>query len=91
MFLFAHSSLNFWQLGPYATVFNLLNKIEVGDNITMVYKGRPYVYRVFSTEVVAGWNTKPFDDNYTVPVITLVTCDPPGSTQNRRVVKAKLI
>jgi len=91
MFLFAHSSINFWQLGPYATVFNLLNKVEVGDNITMVYKGRPYVYRVFSTEVVPGWNTKPFDDNYTVPVITLVTCDPPGSTQNRLVVKAKLI
>lgn len=91
MFVFAHSSLNFWQLGPYATVFNLLNKLEEGDLITVFYEGKAYTYQVFENEVIPGWNTEPFYEEYDDAVITLVTCDPPGSTLNRRIVKAKLI
>ena len=90
-FYFAHSSLNFWQLGPYATVFNLLRKLEMNDTITLFYKGKPYVYRVFEMETVPGWNTTPFVTDYEEPIITLVTCDPPGSTINRYIVKAKLV
>mgnify|MGYP001580136225 CR=1 FL=1 len=91
MFLFAHSSLNFWQLGPYATVFNLLNKLEEGDLVTIFYKNRAYTYSVYEAEVISGWNTEPFYEEYDEATITLVTCDPPGSTLNRRIVKARLI
>ncbi|PJA40259.1 hypothetical protein CO178_02465 [candidate division WWE3 bacterium CG_4_9_14_3_um_filter_34_6] len=91
MFFFAHSSLNFWQLGPYATVFNLLNKLEVGDFVIVYYEEKPYFYEIYENEVVGGWNTTPFDVNYYDSVVTLVTCDPPGSTKDRRVVKAKLM
>lgn len=91
MFMFAHSSLNFWQLGPYATVFNLLSKLEIGDTVVIYYEGKGYVYSVFETSIVHGWNTKPFDQEYAEPVVTLVTCDPPGTTQNRRVVKARIV
>ncbi len=91
IFLFAHSSLNFWKLGPYATVFNLLNKLEKGDIVVLYYKGNVYEYSVFSHEVVPGWNTDPFDADYENSVVTLVTCDPPGTTINRRVIKAKLL
>lgn len=91
MFIFAHSSLNFWQLGPYATVFNLLSKLDLGDTVVVYYKGKGYVYTVFETSIVHGWNTKPFDQEYAEPVVTLVTCDPPGTTQNRRVIKARLV
>ncbi len=91
MFMFAHSSLNFWQLGPYATVFNLLSKLEIGDTMVIYHEGKGYVYSVFETSIVHGWNTKPFDQEYAEPVVTLVTCDPPGTTQNRRVVKARIV
>ncbi|PIR42923.1 hypothetical protein CO058_00165 [candidate division WWE3 bacterium CG_4_9_14_0_2_um_filter_35_11] len=91
MFIFAHSSLNFWQLGPYATVFNLLSKLEIGDTVVIYYEGKGYVYSIFETSIVHGWNTKPFDQEYAEPVVTLVTCDPPGTTQNRRVVKGRLV
>lgn len=91
MFIFAHSSLNFWQLGPYATVFNLLSKLEIGDTVVIYYEDKGYVYSIFETSIVHGWNTKPFDQEYAEPVVTLVTCDPPGTTQNRRVVKARLV
>ena len=88
-FLFAHSSLNFWKLGKYATVFNLLNKLENGDTIIIVKDGKPYLYEVYSKEIVKGWNTEPFDVEYDQPILTLVTCYPPGSTVNRLIVKAK--
>lgn len=91
IFLFAHSSLNFWQLGPYATVFNLLNKLEDDDTVTLVYDGKRYVYRVYETDVVPGWDTTPFKQEYDESVVTLITCDPPGTTINRRVIKARLI
>ncbi len=91
MFLFAHSSLNFWELGPYATVFNLLNKLENGDLITVFYDGQAYTYQVYDMEVVPGWNTEPFYEESEDATLTLITCDPPGSTINRRVVKARLI
>lgn len=91
MFLFAHSSLNFWQLGPYATVFNLLNKLEEGDLVTVFYKDHAYTYEVYEMEVIPGWNTEPFYEEYDEATITLVTCDPPGSTLNRRIIKARLI
>lgn len=90
MFIFAHSSLNFWQLGPFATVFNLLSKLDIGDTVVVYYQGKGYVYTVFETSIVHGWNTKPFDQEYAESVVTLVTCDPPGTTQNRRVIKARL-
>ncbi len=91
MFLFAHSSLNFWQLGPYATVFNLLNKLEKDDLVVMVRDEDTFVYKVFSTEVIPGWNTAPFFEEYDGSVVTLITCYPPGTTVNRYVVKAKLV
>lgn len=91
MFMFAHSSLNFWQLGQYATVFNLLHNLENGDTITIYYNGQPYIYTVFEKEIINGWNTEPYDEEYSEPVVTLVTCTPPGSTINRLVVKAKMV
>ena len=90
MFIFAHSSLNFWQLGKYATVFNLLDKLEPGDSIIFYYEGKPYVYEVFQKKLVSGWDTRPFADEYDVPVVTLVTCYPPGTTKDRLIIKAKM-
>lgn len=91
IFMFAHSSLNFWQLGPFATVFNLLNKLENGDIIVVVKDGVYYEYAVVDMTVVPGWDTTPFDVEYDNSMLTLITCDPPGTTLNRRVVKAKLL
>ncbi len=90
-FLFAHSSLNFWQLGEYATVFNLLGKLEEGDSVIVMHDSKPYLYEVFDMATVNGWNTAPFDVEYDEPVLTMVTCSPPGSTINRLVVKARRV
>jgi LPXTG-site transpeptidase (sortase) family protein len=91
MFIFAHSSLNFWQLGKYATVFNLIKQLEPGDTVTFYYKNEPYLYSVIDKTTVPGWNTAPFEQEYTEPIATLITCDPPGTTLNRMVIRAKLV
>lgn len=91
VYLFAHASLNFWDLGKYATVFNLLRKLEVGDRIHVFYQEQTFVYEAVNKEVLDGWNTYPITRPVIEPILTLQTCDPPGTTINRLVVTAKLI
>jgi LPXTG-site transpeptidase (sortase) family protein len=90
VFLFAHASLNFWDLGKYSSVFNLLRKLNYGDRIHIFYKNKVYVYEVVNKEVVSGWNMNPIKRATIEPLLTLQTCDPPGTTLNRFVVTAKL-
>lgn len=91
VYLFAHSSLNFWELGKYAAVFNLLRKLDINDRIHVFYKGHVFVYKVVNKEILPGWNTYPLSRSVIEPTLTLQTCDPPGTTFNRLVVTSKLI
>jgi len=91
VYLFAHSSLNFWELGRYATTFNLLRKLNYKDKIHIFYDYKDFVYEVENKEVLKGWNTRPLDRAVIEPILTLQTCDPPGTTLNRFVVTAKLV
>jgi LPXTG-site transpeptidase (sortase) family protein len=90
-YLFAHASTNFWQLGKYANVFNLLRKLDLGDRVHVFYNDKVYVYEVVNKEVMKGWNTYPLTRPVLEPTLTLQTCDPPGTTLNRLVVTAKLV
>ncbi len=90
VYLFAHASLNFWDLGKYATVFNLIRKLDIGDSINIFYQGDRYIYKVVNKEIVKGWNTTSITRPVIEPILTLQTCDPPGTTINRLVITAKL-
>lgn len=90
-YLFAHASVDFWKLGKYATVFNLLRKLDMGDRIHLFFEGKTYIYEVVNKEVHEGWNTYPITRSVIEPTLTLQTCDPPGTTKNRLVVTANLI
>jgi LPXTG-site transpeptidase (sortase) family protein len=91
VYIFAHASTNFWELGRYATVFNLLRKLNSGDKVYVFYKGDRYVYEVVGKSVLKGWNTRPLTRSVIEPILTLQTCDPPGTTINRLVVTARLV
>jgi len=92
IYLFAHSSIEFWKLGPYATVFNQIRRLENKDTIYLVYEGRIYKYQVFSKKIVTGFDTKPLLATYAgKSVLTLQTCDPPGTILNRLIVRAVLV
>lgn len=90
VYLFAHTSFNFWDLGKYATAFNLLRKLELGDEVNIFYHGKRFVYKVVNKETLPGWNTYPLTRAVVEPLVTMQTCDPPGTTLNRLVVTAKL-
>lgn len=91
VYLFAHASLNFFELGRYSTVFNLLRKLNYGDKVNIFYEGDRYIYEVAHKEVVKGWDLRPLNRPTIEPLLTLQTCDPPGTTLNRFVVTAKLV
>jgi len=97
-YLFAHSSLDYWALGKYATVFNMLRKLEAGppvgeagDKIVIFYKGERFDYQVLDKKVVPGWDISPLTEKYDTPMMTLQTCYPPGTTLNRLIITAELV
>lgn len=91
IYIHGHSTLGFWQLGSYAMVFTLLNKLENGDRITLVYEGERFDYQVDTIETYPGYDITPLARSYDESVLTLQTCDPPGTTLNRLIITARLI
>jgi sortase A len=91
VYLFAHSTLNFWELGEYATVFTLLHQLNPGDRIVLFYQGARYDYKVTAKEIVPGFDLTPLDRKSLRNVLTLQTCDPPGTTLRRLIITAEQI
>jgi sortase A len=91
MVIVGHSSNNIFNKGKYKFAFVLLRNMDVGDKILIQKDSKLYTYIVYRNEVVEPSNvsvlTKADRDN----TITLITCDPPGTTLNRRIVVAEQI
>jgi len=91
VYLFAHSTLNFWEYGPYAAVFTTLHQLVPGDKVVVFYEGQRYDYRVDEKEIVPGFDLTPLSRSSSRRLLTLQTCDPPGTTWRRLVIIAELI
>lgn len=91
VYLFAHSSYNFWELGKYSSVFNQLNKLKFGDEINIFYENKRYVYRVDNLEFINDFKVDETSFDSLGNVLTLQTCHPPGTTLYRLVVKSSLV
>lgn len=85
--IFGHSSNNIFNSGKYKFAFVLLNRMEQGDTFMLHKDGIRYVYKVIDKKVVS-----PTDFSVLEPVpgkkatVSLITCDPPGTTLKRLVV-----
>ncbi len=91
IYLFAHSTLNFWEYGEYASVFTTLRQVDPGDKVVIFYKEKRYDYRVAEKEIVPGFDTEPLTRSSSRRLLTLQTCDPPGTTWRRLIIIAELI
>jgi len=91
VYMFAHSSSNFWELGRYSSVFNLLHKLKTGNEINVFYKGKRYVYQVEKLEYKKDFKVDETIYDTVGPTLTLQTCHPPGTTLNRLIVTSSLI
>lgn len=90
IYLFSHSVDAPWNIVRFNAIFYLLGKLEPGDRVIMFYQGRRYDYIVFDKTVVKPEDVHFLIDSYEESILTLQTCDPPGTLMNRLVVRARL-
>lgn len=90
IYLFSHSADAPWNIVRFNAIFYLLGKLEPGDRVILFYQGRRYDYIVFDKAVVGAQDTKYLTQTYDESILTLQTCDPPGTLVNRLIVRAKL-
>lgn len=88
IFLFAHSTDYFWNIGNYNAVFYLLYKLERNDEIIIVYNGKRFTYKVIGTQVVDPSQVEFIRRKSNREFLTLQTCWPPGTTLKRLLVFA---
>jgi sortase A len=89
VYIFAHSTDAFYNVGRYNAVFYLIGKLGKGDEIDIYYKGQVYTYYVFDKKVVPPSSVEYLYDVKGEERLTLQTCYPPGTTINRLVVLAR--
>lgn len=88
IFLFAHSTDYFWNVGSYNAVFYLLYKLEKGDEIDLFYDGQRYVYTAIGKQIVNPSQVEYLTRKSNKEFLTLQTCWPPGTTLQRLLVFA---
>ncbi|HSD98563.1 MAG TPA: class E sortase [Patescibacteria group bacterium] len=89
VFLFSHSSVNFYEAVKYNSIFYLLDKLKKGDTVYLFYKGTKYTYLVSGKTIVAPTNVSYLFEK-TGNRLILMTCWPPGTTFRRLLVEAVL-
>ena len=88
IFLFAHSTDYFWNVGVYNAIFYLLYKLEKNDEVNIFYNGQRYVYRVIGQEIVNPDQVQYLTRKTNREFLTLQTCWPPGTTLKRLLIFA---
>ncbi len=84
---FGHSSNNIFNKGKYKFAFVLLHELAPGDIFYLTYSNKVYAYQVYEKKVVAPsdtWVLGPVEGK--TATATLITCDPPGTSNYRLVV-----
>ena len=88
-----HSAGNVYGTSDYKFIFSGLTRMEAGDKIYVDYNGVRYTYRVQGTKVVEPTDVQSLaqvaNDNEGVPMITLITCTPLGTSRYRLLVYAE--
>ncbi len=90
LYLFSHSTDAPWNIVRYNAIFYLLRELEAGDRVIIFYQGRRYDYIVYDKIIAKPTDISFLTNKYSQPVLTLQTCDPPGTLLHRLIVRAKL-
>lgn len=89
-FFTGHSSNVFWELSKYNSIFALLPKLEVGDDVFVYYEQTKYHYRVIAKKEVTPKDVSILEQG-DQKHLTLMTCTPVGTNYRRLVVTAELL
>ncbi len=91
LYLFSHSTDAPWNIIRFNAIFYLLKELDQGDKIIIFYKDKRYDYIVFDKVIASPTDVSYLTNRYDAPVLTLQTCDPPGTLLNRLIIRAKLV
>ncbi|MCK5061435.1 sortase [Candidatus Parcubacteria bacterium] len=80
----------FKYLPPHNLTFYLFHKLETGDLVSIVWKERDYLYRIKETRIVEPTEVSIMDPTKE-PTLTMFTCHPIYSTEQRLVVISELV
>ncbi len=86
-----HSAGDIYSSNPYKYIFSGLERLEEGDLIYVNYKSVRYTYQVRKKQVVEPTNVAALVIDTDVPMLTLVTCTPLGTSRYRLLVFAEQI
>lgn len=86
-----HSSNDLFEPGDYKFVFAQLDKLQTGDTIYVNYNSTRYTYSVTKKQVVKPSDVQALYGYTDKPYLTLITCTPLGTSQNRLLVTAEQI
>jgi len=90
IYLFAHSTDSFWDVGRYNAIFYLLKDLKEGDEIAVFYQGKRHNYYVTGKQVVDADDVSHITQaNTGDEQLILQTCWPPGTTWKRLLVFAR--
>ncbi len=86
-----HSSNNIFNSGKYKFAFVLLRRMEIDDTFFIQKDGIRYTYKIFDKKIVKPTNTSVLGPSTRANTVTLITCDPPGTSINRLIVIAEQV
>lgn len=86
VFLFAHSTVNFYERRKYNVYFYLLGELELGDEIYVGYDNKIYEYSVLEVKIVNPNEIQYMEEYMEEDTLTLMTCWPVGSNIRRLIV-----
>jgi sortase A len=90
VFLFSHSSVDFYLASQYNSIFYLIDKLEKGDEIDIYYQDTQYSYRVTDKKIINPTEISYLTHARPDKTLTLMTCWPPGTSFRRLIVLASL-
>ncbi len=91
LYLFSHSTDAPWNIVRFNAIFYLLRELDNGDRVIIFYQNKRYDYIVFDKTIAKPSDVSYLTNRYDVPVLTLQTCDPPGTLLNRLIIRARLV
>ena len=86
-----HSSNNILNPGKYKFAFTLLHDLQPGDTFYLQKDGKRYTYQVYKRIIVKPTDVSVLGLADKPATATLITCDPPGTSNNRLVVTGQQI
>ncbi len=86
-----HSSNNILNSGKYKFAFVLLKRLEAEDTFFVEKDTVRYTYKVYKKEIVGPNDVSVLNTQDRPNTITLITCDPPGTSINRLIIVAEQV